>query len=176
VHGRPGGSSDSGHGVGEIHDDKADFLNNATPTHEEQAADDLEWQGAEAARPEAEFEGYWFHELQPDMVEFIQGCQILSYDGTVTKLKPSGSGSFFIRFQGRKMYARHEGDKLSWDDGDIWMRKREGGSNTKGGKEAQSSEAIPIRQHDQRSKAPQRRGVDVVQLFCGSSVSTLCRR
>merc|ERR1719461_1451432 len=108
VHGNTGGNVDNGHGVGQISDDKPDGLNVATSAVKGHLMNNVEWRGTEAFRPEEEFEGYWLHEKQPDMVEFIQGCTITSCDGTVTKLKTQGPGVFSIKFQGRREYARHD--------------------------------------------------------------------
>merc|ERR1712187_25428 len=103
IHGKANGNVDTGHGVGPILDYKVDQLEAFASQLEKNSLDDTGWEETPAP-PEEEFEGFWVHEKRPEMVEWIEGCTIRSYDGTLTQFKTRGPGTLSIIFHNKKLY------------------------------------------------------------------------
>mmetsp|Transcript_17138 Transcript_17138/g.54041 ORF Transcript_17138/g.54041 Transcript_17138/m.54041 type:complete len:171 (-) Transcript_17138:149-661(-) len=71
------------------------------------------------------FDGQWTHQWQPDVTEVILGDTIHWPDGGATKIVARSKERFSIELQGRQYHAQRMGDRLLWDDGDIWILKQQ---------------------------------------------------
>jgi len=85
----------------------------------------LLWDDGDVWIPEeapSQFDGRWVHNGNAGIVEVINSDIITGPDGTLTPMTIRAPDAFCIRLADQVHEARLVGDRLVWDDGDIWVR------------------------------------------------------
>jgi len=75
-------------------------------------------------------EGHWMRNTQPGrFTELIRDGNIHWDVGPVTKITAMGNGKFTTQWQGSTYQARLVNGQLMWDDGDVWARVKDHGTD-----------------------------------------------
>jgi len=92
------------------------------------SGDSLVWSDGDiwirrVSKEKGHFEGRWAHERRPKLIETIEAGRLRTPSGEVHQLSfHEGGSSLSLEAGGRRYSAELIGDRLVWDDGDVWAR------------------------------------------------------